>query len=305
MQALVIWGLLSGSALVPAVATAAESAPVAGRAPSAARAAAPASRPVQAWGNVPNVTLAQPGAVSAPASTSAPAPAPRPAGWGPGGWQSGDAAPAVVGSATPVTAAAPPVMPAARLDRMETGNRAGPPPRGERLHGRHGDAATPAYGVGQKAWRGRYNRVGRGYVVPGYLRAPNFVVPDWWSYGLAQPGFGQSWVRYYDDALLVDGRGRVIDSRYGLAWDRDDTRDNARDYGDGPYQRGNYDRGFGAGSDGYSVYRSGPGAPGVTVHRGGGGSTVVVVQDPSTTTTTTTTYYDEVVGAPRKAWKRR
>jgi len=168
--------------------------------------------------------------------------------------------------------------------------------------GRRGDG--PNYGRGRAAWTGRYNRIGRGYVVPGYLRAPNFYVSNWWDFGLNRPPYGQNWIRYYDDALLIDGYGRVVDTRYGLDWDRAAPPPDYPDYGDGDrYQPGNYDRGFGNG--GVDVYRSGPDAPGVTVHRGGDGSTVVVIKNQPGVTTTTTTYYDEVVTAGRKSWKPR
>jgi hypothetical protein len=30
---------------------------------------------------------------------------------------------------------------------------------------------------------------------------------------------GNRWVRYYDDALLIDRHGRVHDGRYGMSWD--------------------------------------------------------------------------------------
>ena len=35
---------------------------------------------------------------------------------------------------------------------------------------------------------------------------------------------GGRWIRYYDDALLIDGDGRVHDSRPGWDWDRDGER---------------------------------------------------------------------------------
>ncbi len=38
------------------------------------------------------------------------------------------------------------------------------------------------------------------------------------SYGLMAPPAGYFWVRYYDDAVLVDGRGRVSDWSNGIAW---------------------------------------------------------------------------------------
>jgi hypothetical protein len=45
-------------------------------------------------------------------------------------------------------------------------------------------------------------------------------VRNWRMYGFPQPFAGGRWIRYYDDALLIDGGGRVYDSRPGWDWDR-------------------------------------------------------------------------------------
>jgi Ni/Co efflux regulator RcnB len=207
----------------------------------------------QGWGNVPDLPLNPP---TPPAGGS----------WGPGGWQNDG--------------------PARRMDAPEA-----VPGTGDRTENRQAQAGGsrgrggdgPNYGPGGTGWTGRYNRVGRGYVVPGYLRAPNFSVGNWWNYGLARPAPGQTWIRYYDDALLIDGSGRVVNMRYGLDWDRTGPPPGYPDYGYGSgYQPGNYDRGFR--SEDVQIYRSGPAAPNVTVHRGQDGSTVVVVQNPPSVT---------------------
>jgi hypothetical protein len=39
------------------------------------------------------------------------------------------------------------------------------------------------------------------------------------GYGLPAPMNGYSWSRYYDDAVMVDRRGRVRDHRSGIDWD--------------------------------------------------------------------------------------
>ena len=44
---------------------------------------------------------------------------------------------------------------------------------------------------------------------------PQFQINNWQAYGFAQPAAGQRWVRYYDDAYLIDANGRVVDTRYG------------------------------------------------------------------------------------------
>ena len=63
-------------------------------------------------------------------------------------------------------------------------------------------------------------RIERGHRVPHFWFGPQFHVRNWQLYGFAQPGADQRWVRYYDDAYLVDGEGLVADGHYGLDWDR-------------------------------------------------------------------------------------
>lgn len=87
---------------------------------------------------------------------------------------------------------------------------------GSRVDGRWwGGANAPG---GWAAYRTPY----RGYRLPSYWVSPRFYVTDWRGYGLTQPGGGYNWVRYYDDAVLVDGRGAVHDYRGGLDWDREE-----------------------------------------------------------------------------------
>lgn len=66
----------------------------------------------------------------------------------------------------------------------------------------------------------RYGRLRRGGFINSYWFAPQFYIGNWGAYGFAAPGDDQRWVRYYDDAYLVDGDGRVMDTRYGVRWDR-------------------------------------------------------------------------------------
>jgi hypothetical protein len=78
-----------------------------------------------------------------------------------------------------------------------------------------------------------YRRIDRGGVVPERWRSPEFEVRNWRMYGFPAPAEGGRWIRYYDDALMVDGDGRVRDSRPGWDWDR---------YGDGRAEDGDYQR---------------------------------------------------------------
>lgn len=91
-----------------------------------------------------------------------------------------------------------------------------------------------------------YRRPARGWMLPTYWFAPSFYVTDYAIYGLGAPANGYTWVRYYDDAVLVDGRGRVYDTVSGINWDRYD--DGYAFRGDG--YDGGYDRSYQGHSDG-------------------------------------------------------
>ena len=65
---------------------------------------------------------------------------------------------------------------------------------------------------------GAYRRPAQGWTLPRYWWAPEFVVVDYWTYDLAEPMRGDRWVRYYDDAVLVDRHGEVIDWVEGVDW---------------------------------------------------------------------------------------
>ncbi|MFX5957194.1 RcnB family protein, partial [Acinetobacter baumannii] len=43
-----------------------------------------------------------------------------------------------------------------------------------------------------------YRRPARGFVVPGYWLAPDFVISDFVEFGLDSPPYGYHWARYYD-----------------------------------------------------------------------------------------------------------
>jgi Ni/Co efflux regulator RcnB len=97
---------------------------------------------------------------------------------------------------------------------------------------------------GMKGWQ----RFGRGHILPPHFRNRQFFVHNWQSFGWPAPMPGGNWVRYHDDALLIDGHGRVVDSRYGWDWD---GRGEHRAYDDGGYDEG-YAEGYGR--DDYDDY---------------------------------------------------
>ncbi|HEX8485689.1 RcnB family protein [Sphingomonas sp.] len=100
---------------------------------------------------------------------------------------------------------------------------------------------APRWGskVGGRWWGGvnapggwnAYRRPVRGWAVPVYWNTPRFYVSDWANYGLAQPPYGYNWVRYYDDAVLIDSRGSVFDTTQDVDWDRQDRYADVGDYG--------------------------------------------------------------------------
>lgn len=171
-----------------------------------------------------------------------------------------------------------------------------------------------------------YRRPSRGYRLPTYWTAPSFFIGNFGAYGLTTPPYGYSWSRYYDDAVLIDNRGRVQDWVSGIDWDG---------YGDGGYiddqpgygapyaapgtdYEGRYEGSYTVGGrTGYqSGYQQGqyraPPQPQVQplypqgysqtwtagsgyYYPGGVTTTITVQQAPVVTTTTTTEYIDEVV----------
>lgn len=89
-------------------------------------------------------------------------------------------------------------------------------------------------------WNG-YRRPYRGYALPGYWQSPRFGIDEWSTYGLSQPANGYRWMRYYDDAVLVDAGGSVYDTVGGLDWDRyDGGYDSDETVYAGPGDRGGY-----------------------------------------------------------------
>jgi Ni/Co efflux regulator RcnB len=75
-------------------------------------------------------------------------------------------------------------------------------------------------GMGPERRHMDYRHIERGGMVPQRWWGPQVQVRNWRMYGFPQPFAGGRWIRYYDDALLIDGAGRVYDSRPGWDWDR-------------------------------------------------------------------------------------
>lgn len=100
-------------------------------------------------------------------------------------------------------------------------------------------------GPGFRPGHGFQRRLHRGFVVPHFFFGPQFHVQNWQLYGFAQPGADQRWVRYYDDAYLIDRGGRIVDTREGLDWDQYGERWEVEDGLPSYYGRNEYHPGEG------------------------------------------------------------
>ena len=72
--------------------------------------------------------------------------------------------------------------------------------------------APRGYGYG-------YRRFSIGFTLGSLFFSPSYWINDPYSYRLPPAYGGYRWVRYYDDALLVDVRtGYVVDVIYDIFW---------------------------------------------------------------------------------------
>jgi Ni/Co efflux regulator RcnB len=163
-----------------------------------------------------------------------------------------------------------------------------------------------------------YRRIDRGHMVPQHWWGPRFNVMNWGMYGLPQPMHGGRWVRYYDDALLVDGHGQVHDGRWGMRWDDDrwgyDDRGVPIYAGDGDYYPEDPDYGWAEGRQGphgpygYGHQQQAYAYPGYGYGYGYGYGGMVVTETTVTTSPTVIqkTVYEEVVqSSPRRSYRKK
>jgi Ni/Co efflux regulator RcnB len=62
-----------------------------------------------------------------------------------------------------------------------------------------------------------YRRWGYGQIFPSIFWGRNYWIDDYWMFDLLIPPYGYVWVRYGDDALLINRRtGMVLQVRYGV-----------------------------------------------------------------------------------------
>lgn len=262
------------------------------------RPAPPPAAPGVSWQQAAPPPAAKPATPVAPQATARPTPRAMPAPARPA------PVPAARADVRPVQQAAPMAQPAA-----------GAPLARQRHHrmGADGHSTNPvvAHRNGDRmarGFRGRnryasYSRIDRGFALPHYWWGPAFTIDNWNQYGLSQPMHGGRWVRYYDDALLVDAHGRVHDGRWDMSWDEygDEWGYNERGIpiyvGDGDFYPEDEDYAWAREHEGYGGYQQAYGYPAY-----GYGAVVTettVTTEPSVVTETH--YVDEVVhSAPRR-----
>lgn len=192
--------------------------------------------------------------------------------------------------------------------------------------GRHFIAPRPGGWVWGRPgwWGGSYQPPMRGYILPSYWLSPAYVVPDWDGYGFAEPGHGRRWVRYYDDAVLVDGRGMIYDTVNDVPWGGRPEGPIPAYVGNAPHMQPPYGAAYNHGYD-YDDEVTWKGGSARSERQiwawpsnatSGQGNTVIVVPPGSTTTitfqpqtvvTTTTTYetQEDVRPRARPVWKER
>jgi Ni/Co efflux regulator RcnB len=162
-----------------------------------------------------------------------------------------------------------------------------------------------------------YRRFDRGLTVPQYWWGPRFHVMNWGAYGLPQPIHGGRWVRYYDDALMIDGHGRIHDGRWDMDWDRYDDQWDYDDRGipiyggDGGYYPDDRDyewaeRRRGYGEYGYGHRQQAYGYPGYGYGYGHGGMVVTETTVTTGPTVIEKTIFEEVVqSSPRRSYRSK
>jgi Ni/Co efflux regulator RcnB len=66
-----------------------------------------------------------------------------------------------------------------------------------------------------RGWVAR--RWGYGQILPRAFWVPQYVIADYWLFGLEVPPVGYAWVRYGDDALLINmTNGMILQAEYGV-----------------------------------------------------------------------------------------
>lgn len=164
-------------------------------------------------------------------------------------------------------------------------------------------------------WGGSYQLPVRGYILPSFWMGAPYAVSDWAGYGFTEPGRGRHWVRYYNDAVLVDERGLIHESVHDVPWGRYTHGPVPAYVGDAPDARPGYGAGYDYGYDDEVTWSGGSSRSDRQIWAwpsnaaSSNGNTVIVVPPGSITTitfhpqqvvTTTVSDYEPV---DRPVWK--
>ncbi|WEK42592.1 MAG: RcnB family protein [Candidatus Sphingomonas colombiensis] len=98
----------------------------------------------------------------------------------------------------------------------ETANR---PQTMDRDAYRHNFTAPQAYRIGpyHPPHGYAYRRYAYGQILPRLYWSPDYILSDYWLFGLDLPPVGFEWVRYGPDALLIDmTTGEVVQTVYAI-----------------------------------------------------------------------------------------
>lgn len=101
----------------------------------------------------------------------------------------------------------------------EIANRPNRPNTVDRNAYRHNFSAPQAYRIGPyHPPRGyTYRRYAYGQMLPRMFWSQDYILSDYWLFGLDLPPVGFEWVRYGPDALLIDtSTGEVVQTVYGI-----------------------------------------------------------------------------------------
>ena len=62
-----------------------------------------------------------------------------------------------------------------------------------------------------------YRQWGYGEYLPPIFWVQDYWIPNYVDFGLEPPAYGYTWVRYGDDALLINtANGQVVEAEYGI-----------------------------------------------------------------------------------------
>ena len=92
------------------------------------------------------------------------------------------------------------------------------PPQADRATYQHNYRAARSYHIGPyrrpPGWTA--HRWGYGEILPRAYWAPQYLIGDYWLFGLEIPPVGYEWVRDGNDALLIDtSTGEILQVEYG------------------------------------------------------------------------------------------